>query len=166
MVQFNIPGRVTSIRSDKPIQIVQLTRSQNIGNPSDPSMILIPPIEQYTTEYVFQTPESTQAPYTNYLILISPTDKINGFRMTGTLGDTPISNQGWQNVSVQGANLVMMFRSIPITPGTHRIFHEPADTRFAAILYGYVNEESYALPLGYNLETVNSQASVQTSILF
>ena len=162
VVEFNIPARVTSIISDKPIQIIQLTRSQNIGNPGDPSIILIPPIEQYTTEYVFQTPESTRGPYTNYLIIISRVDQINGFRMSGTLGDTPVSNQGWQNV--QGTNPVMMFRSIPITPGTYRIFHEPADTRFAAILYGYVNEESYALPLGYNLETVNSQVNVRVSM--
>ena len=164
IVEFALPGTVTSVTTDKPIQIVQLTRSQISGNPGDPSMILIPAIEQYTVECVFQTPESTRGPYTNYLILISPADKINGFRMTGTSGEITVSRQGWQNV--QGTRPLLMFRSIPITSGTHRIFHEPTGPRFAAILYGYVDEESYALPLGFGLETLNSMVTAALGIFY
>ncbi len=155
VVEFALPESATRISSDKPIQVVQLTRSQSPGSPGDPSMILIPPVEQYGTEYVFQTPESTLGSYSNHLILICFADKISGFRLTGPPGDSPVSSRTWR--SVQGSDPPMMTKSIALTPGTYRVFHEPADTRFAALLYGFRNEESYALPLGFSLESLSSK---------
>ena len=150
--ELDLPASLRSIISNKPIQVVQLTRSRGPGNLGDPSMIIVPAIEQYKTEYVFQTPTSTRGPYVNHLIIISPADRTSGFRLTSAQADSPVSNQAWQNVP--GTNPPMVFRSIRITLGTYRVFHEPPDTRFAAILYGSLTEESYALPLGYSLVIV------------
>ena len=160
VVELDLPASLRSIVSDKPIQIVQFTRSRRPGgNSRDSSMIIVPAIEQYATEYVFQTPTSTRRPYMNHLIIIAPADKISGFRLTSTQADSPVSNQAWQNVP--GTNPPMVFTSIRITSGSYRVSHEPSDTRFAAILYGFLSEESYALPLGFSLETLNSQVFVR-----
>ena len=155
VVELTLPASLTSITSDKPIQIVQFTRSSTPGSSGSPSMVLLPAIEQYTTEYVFQTPTSNTGPYTNELIIIAPAGKTSGFRLTGSIADSPVSNQAWQEVT--GSDPLLVYRSIQISPGTYRVFHDPPDTRFAAILYGFQNEESYALPLGYSLDILNSQ---------
>ncbi len=142
-MRLELPESLSSITANKPIQVVQFP-------PSGSSMVVIPPVEQYSTDYVFQTPQGSK---TNNLILVCPADKISGFHLTGSGGDTPVSDQGWQNVPRTDPQL--MSRSVPLPSGMYRLFHQPADTAFAAILSGYSDEDSYALPLGYSLNPTN-----------
>ncbi|CAC5417849.1 Adhesion G protein-coupled receptor B2,Coadhesin,Thrombospondin-1,Mucin-like protein,Hemicentin-1,Adhesion G protein-coupled receptor B3,Thrombospondin-2 [Mytilus coruscus] len=49
------------ITADKPIFLVMIVKSQiSSAEPADPSMLIIPPIEQYAADYTFTTPKYSQ----------------------------------------------------------------------------------------------------------
>ncbi|KAK3104160.1 hypothetical protein FSP39_024897 [Pinctada imbricata] len=78
-LRLSLPGHWTykwydsntllSITSSKPISVLQYTVSQ-YNDLGDPSMMIIPPIEQYGADYTFTTPKYSQGSYFNYLLFV------------------------------------------------------------------------------------------------
>ncbi|XP_013406006.1 uncharacterized protein LOC106170605 [Lingula anatina] len=142
----------THISSDKPILVVQFVKSQrNPSEPADPSMIVVPPIEQYSSHYRFATTSSaTSTSYTNYFMMVIPRGKETELQLNGqtiqatwtTIGDT---------------DYLGGFVTLPA--GTEEqaqtLIHSDSSVRFMGILYGGGDRESYAYPIGTKLEIIN-----------
>lgn len=107
---------------------------------SDPDLILVPPVEQFRSDYVFLTPDDYEHDYLN---VVAPDGTsvdfdgrdITGLRPIGTLDGVPYS-----------ATTV----EIP-SDGTHVV---TASQPVGLIVYGYDRYVSYGYPAGLDLETI------------
>lgn len=140
------------ITANKPILLVQIVNSQlrDAGQElADPSMILVPPVEQYDTEYHFSLPKGYASQFTHYFLLAIEEKHKDGLILDG------IPLKQVQNISIS-------WQPVPDTEfvGTffvvtgdqaHMIRHSNPSVNFMGILYGAGDRESYGLPIGYRV---------------
>ncbi len=108
------------------------------GNYADPSMIVMPPVEQFMREYIFLTPNG----FTN--------DYVTVIRETGspiTLDSAPLTATF---LPVPGG--LYEVAHVPVAPGTH---HISGTLPFGIILGGYGYANSYGYAGGMKLEVIN-----------
>ncbi|MBK9248011.1 MAG: choice-of-anchor D domain-containing protein [Ignavibacteria bacterium] len=137
--------------ADKPIQIAQFmpTSLHDDGQEFDPSMVIIPPTEQFVSKILFEIPtlafNLNQEYFKNYVNILCERSAVNSLRLDGTslLSTYPILND--QQIPGTQYNWLV----VPIKPGLHTF---TCDTgRFSGIIYGTTREDSYALSLGISL---------------
>ncbi|XP_071147001.1 IgGFc-binding protein-like [Mytilus edulis] len=143
-------GLYSHVVSDKPIALYQFSLTQKGGpDHADPSLITIPPIEQYAAHYTFTTPEYSLGNYTNYFMFIVNGNQKNGLR----LDNHPLpSNTTYHKIP--GSNLVAGY--VGISVGTHTVNHINDTMVIGGILFGKAKLESYGFPVGLLLTPVNS----------
>jgi len=68
--EFELPSQqYTHITSNQPVTLAQFVKSQqDPREPADPSMMIIPPYEQFGSDYTFTTPEYSHPEYLNFPI--------------------------------------------------------------------------------------------------
>lgn len=104
----------------------------------DPATILVPPVEQFRSDYVFLTPDDYAH---DYVTVIAPEgttveidgQEIPGFRPIGDVGGTSYSYATFE-IRVDGTHVV--HASAPV----------------ALLVYGYDQDVSYGYPAGLDLE--------------
>ena len=106
----------------------------------DPAMVVLPPSQQYRSDYNFVTPTSYNAGTQgqSYLLVIRNVDQ--GVFLNGA----SISAE-WNTVGGRQWALV------PVDGGTHSM---ESDAPFGVIVYGLGQFTSYAYPAGLNLEEI------------
>ena len=140
------------IESDNPVLVTMFVLSQDgSDNPekADPSMIIIPPINQYRIRYTFSTTDyaglTPGQGYTNYVMMAVPSRKVNGLLLDNR--SVKLSNV------YKVANTEFSCGTITVQPGRHTLLHADQVTPFMGILYGAGDRESYAFPIGMELKT-------------
>ncbi|GAB5525530.1 MAG: hypothetical protein Roseis2KO_34020 [Roseivirga sp.] len=143
----------TSITADKPIQLVQFSKSQcaeigaNNNSIGDPFMLMISPDEQLLNEVTFNTLDSDVID-NYYTTIITKTSS----RTEVTLNGTAISNFSWSTVS---ANTELSYARINLTRDTDYTVVAPEG--FISYVYGFGVIESFGYAAGASLETLNLQ---------
>ncbi|KAK3106655.1 hypothetical protein FSP39_024626 [Pinctada imbricata] len=136
-------GSSCEIISDQPILVVLFTNNQiNQSDKSDPSMVLIPPVEQWGNAFTF----SVDAIFENYLILIVR-DKD---RYELLLNGTTVNFHSFKQI--QGTDFYSGFQRI--SKGVHSLTHQSGNASFSALLYGKKNQVAYYVPVGMNLNSL------------
>ena len=140
---------IALIESNKPITLVNFIeggecRTQRCerdhcpGNYADPSMIIVPPVEQFMREYIFLTPSGFTNNYVTIIREVGSTTTLDSATVTATFLPVP---GGRYEVG-----------HIPVTATTH---HISSTVPFGIILEGYGYANSYGYPGGMNLEIIN-----------
>ena len=120
--------------SDNPVLLVQFSVSSEVDGTTnaDPFMIVIPPVEQYRTNYTINTFQSTATSGMNFINILVPAPVsstnilINGTLIAATF--TAI-----QCVNTEGICAYAAQMSVP--PGTHFITHENPQVAFSIVTY-------------------------------
>ena len=147
------------IESDKPILVAQYVFSQNgYGDPEkgDPSMMIIPPIEQYCSSYTFYAPPKVnywEGSYSHFFIFVVNDTEKDGLRMDGR----PLRVNLYNNIP--GTGLVAGY--ITLEDGPHTCSHASMSV-FLGLLYGVRESESYAIPAGIRLAHINNVSAFQS----
>ncbi|XP_023930427.1 uncharacterized protein LOC112041253, partial [Lingula anatina] len=162
--QFNLGGTnnlYTSLKTTNPIILAEFIQSQyNTMEPSDPSMIYIPPVQQFESEYIFTALTSSPSsgkPYVNLLILLAQDNDTSNIFLDGVaLNTANFPSLAWYPIS--HTNYFGAY--IEVQNGTHRLYHALPNRRFGAVLYGNVKTdtvsgETYATPLGMRASRIN-----------
>ncbi|XP_023933408.1 uncharacterized protein LOC112042687 [Lingula anatina] len=140
----------TLITADKPIMVVQIVQSQlGFKEPSDPAMILIPPIEQYEADYAFTTPKYSLGSYENYLMVIVRANESDGLQFN--LDHTDDYNITWYDIpgtEYRGSRF-------QVDEGTHVLSHVSSISTFGVFMFGSAVWESYGFPGGMRLAPIN-----------
>jgi CUB/sushi domain-containing protein len=137
--------------SDNPIAVYQFSVTQNKSrnDEADPSLITVPPIEQYAADYTFTTPEYSKGQYQNYFMFVVDSRQTGGIILDGK----PLP-QNQTYVHIPGTNLVAGYVNISV--GTHSVTHNNPNTVIGGIIFGKAKIESYGFPIGLLLQPVNS----------
>ncbi|MFA7625780.1 MAG: T9SS type A sorting domain-containing protein [Candidatus Kapaibacterium sp.] len=116
----------------------------------DPSMLVIPPREQFVNKIIFNTPYNNFAGTVgmkfieHYVSIIAELEALGTLRLDGKLllSSTDIENQQIGETGLYHAKVL-------VESGKHELISETG--RFAGILYGVGNFDSYAMTLGCSL---------------
>ena len=145
------------IVADKAIMVAQFVQSQvTSSEPSDPSMMIIPSIQQFSYSYTFSTPTYSQAgsSYTSYLMIVVKSADQNGLLLDG-------SSISPSMTAISGTDYMGGY--VNVAEGTHTIEHTSRIVFFGAYLYGRAAWETYAFPVGMRLGLIN-QVSITCSV--
>ena len=120
-------AQYVGITANKSIMVAQLVESQSSQQSGAPSMVMVPPTEQYKSKYVFSVPSGTN--YHAYVLLVAPRGqtgrlKLDGVAISGTWVEVPDSSPALVGVQLS------------LTAGRHVVVHEDS-VHFGAVIYGY-----------------------------
>lgn len=144
---------VTVLKADKPVLMMQYSMSaQWDGNGEfDPFMIIVTPLEQYTTGTIFQTPRNFNPmnEYTkNFFNLIAVGDSSDEAHNQELLGTVKIDDKFVVDIDpsfalrrIPTTNLYWSFLTMEVGP--HNILGE---TPFGGYIYGFASFDSYGWP--------------------
>ncbi|XP_062574882.1 IgGFc-binding protein-like [Saccostrea cucullata] len=139
--------------SNNPIALYQFSATQDKGHnhvdAADPSMITIPPIEQYAADYTFATPQYSKGEYQNYFMFV-----IDSSQTAGLILDGKPLPQNQTYVHIPGTNLAAGY--VKISVGTHTVTHNNPNTVIGGLVFGKAKIESYGFPIGLLTQPVNS----------
>jgi hypothetical protein len=132
------------VTTSNPVLVMQYSNGDNwdteISANGDPFMMLIPPVEQFMTQYTFATP--SQVFDQNYLSVTIQSKGVSSILLDGQPVDTtlfePIGQTGYSGAG------------IPIDFGSHVIVNLK-DYPFGIYSYGFANDDSYGYPGGLSL---------------
>jgi hypothetical protein len=136
------------VTSSKPIMLVQIVSSQ-VVEMADPAMTLIPPIEQFGSEYVFTTPKYSLGDYTNFFIFVVHSKDKNGLQLNGV--NLPTTQDYKQ---IMGTEYLASYVVVPT--GSHSFRHTSPIVVFGGYIYGLARFESYGFPAGMRLAPINT----------
>ena len=108
------------------------------GNYGDPSMAIVPPIEQFMNEYLFLTPSGFTNNYVTVIRQVGSTVTLDGAPISGSF--ITAGGSGYES------------GHIAVSLGAH---HIESETPFGIILAGYGYANSYGYPGGMNLRRIN-----------
>ena len=141
----------SAIDTSQPALVAQYANGQSFDDvPSDPFMMLVPPIEQFQSDYTLSTPVSNFD--VNYANLVVPLAALASVRREGQ--SIPIS--AFTAIGSSG----FAGAQIPIGVGSH---HFTADAPLGVSVYGFREVESYGYFGGTNLAPLTRVASLALS---
>ena len=148
------------IEADTTICVAQLFTSQNCqgnGNPYDPDMVILNPVEQNIADVTLISTGQLQAPAQHYIHVIMKNGGtgISSFRFDG--GTIP-PTANWVPHPQDPSYSYLYLNSVSQT--THSL---KSDSGFNAIAYGYANAETYAYSAGTNVKDIYQRIWVQTT---
>jgi PKD repeat protein len=144
-------GSFHQITTSGPTLVVQYSKGTSVdGVVSDPFMMIIPPTEQFGSDYLISTPPEEPVRFENYINIVAPTDKLAGLRLDGGAIAGPFTAIGTTGFS--GAQ-------VKVDIGVHQITHDPQNVPFGVYSYGFAASDSYGYPGGARLAKIADQCS-------
>ena len=132
------------IQANKPIIVVLFATGSSLDNNlGDPIMILVPPIEQYSSRYDF--------PVVNiYFVGISVTTTTENFSQDAILFDgVPLTN--WVTILNSSMDIVGYGTKIATTANSRRTVVHTGNGTLSVLLYGFDSFTGYGFPVGMKL---------------
>lgn len=147
------------INTTKPAVVYEYMLSKNIAGPDgDPSMILIPPLEQQLKDVVFVNYNySTQLTNYHYINVVTRTDNVSNI----FLDNQPLANYF---LSVAG-NQLYSYARVSMTPGSHRL-RSTGNSGFIAHAYGVGSIEGYGYAIGFAAIPLQAQLYVNDQMVY
>lgn len=157
---MTLNGSSTSryIETSKPATVYAYMVSKNVGGPDgDPSMVLIPPIEQQLKDVVFVSYNNTgQLTQYHYMNVVASSEDAGLIYFDG-------SSIGSSFSPVTG-NSEYSFARVSMNPGSHRLY-SLGQHGFVAHAYGVGSNESYGYAVGFSANDLNRRLVVNNTAL-
>ena len=144
----------TWIESSNKLMVIQYSKSPSVAeDPVAPASILLPPVEQYRTDYFFYAIEPPGDNILIYLMIAAREADITKFLLDGI---SVSGSSGWEEVT--SSSTAMMWRYITLTAGEHRLRAFSASP-FVAYIFAVSDTSAYGFPVGMNVMDI-SEVSV------
>ncbi|XP_013407303.1 IgGFc-binding protein [Lingula anatina] len=145
MVLKNAP---VFLNASKPIMVLQFTQSHGTDNlDSDPYMMVVPAIEQFTSSYTIATANLPDKVYKNFVNVVIKNSSKEGLRVDGAA----LNGVTW--LAIPGTDFIAA--QLSVTAGTHRIEHISPIQTFSVFSYGFAESVSYGYPGGMRLANLD-----------
>ena len=142
--ELEIPSQsFCNIESSAPIFIAQFAVGPTTLTESDPFMMMIPPVEQYSNNYVFNSISG----YTNYITLYVASKYYQPGRIF--IDATSQINSEWTTLyCFNSSDICGYITRVSLPAGDHRVFHQDTNASVGASVYGFRSADSYGYPAG------------------
>jgi hypothetical protein len=111
------------------------------GPVGDPAMILVPPVEQFRSDYVFLVPDDYYKDYATFIVPVDATLTLDKATVNAT--PTPVG-------TINGTSYGLVYADL--SDGKHRV---SASKPFGVLAYGLDAYVSYGYPAGLDLKRIN-----------
>ena len=141
-----------SIEATYPILVSQFASGGGFetDNFGDPFVMMIPPIEQYSNNYVLRALPEFEG---NYLTIYVAPEYFQPDRIF--VNSSNINESQWITVNCALSEAVCGYIArVSITSGDHRVYHEDSSARVGVSAYGFSRHSSYGYLGGLHLTTV------------
>ena len=146
--EFEIPiNSFCSIESTSPVLVAQYAYGSQSDRVGDPFMMIIPPIEQYTNNYIV---EAFPLFVSNYVTVYVSTEC---FQIEQILMDNSIVTD-WQNVTCLSGEVCGHISRMNVSAGAHSIRHQNSSAVLGVSVYGFSSSSSYGYPGGMRLSPI------------
>ena len=142
-----------SIESNNPVLVMEYAKGFGLDNIGDPLMTMIPPVEQYSNNYVFNVLSEFS---TNYITIYIAPEYFQQERIF--VDDSNLLNNSWTAVYCSTGTLCGYVTRQNLTAGEHRLYHTDADARVGVSAYGFNRYNSYGYPGGLQLIPVRCKS--------
>ena len=129
-----------SIESSNPILVMEFGLGYQLDGIGDPFMTMVPPIEQYSNNYVFSVLSEFS---TNYITVFVAPEFFQSDRIF--VDSVCLQNSSWTEAYCTSSICGFITR-VPLQPGEHRLYHQDAVARIGLIVYGFNRFNSYGHP--------------------
>ena len=156
--EFELPiSSFCSIESTSPVLVAQYAYGGESDGVGDPFMMIIPPIEQFTNNYLV---ESFTIFTSNYVTMYVSSEF---FQAAQILLDNSIVS-GWQKVVCSNGEVCGHISRTSVSTGAHSISHQNSSAVLGVSVYGFGSFSSYGYPGGMRLSPIYNATVVK--ILF
>ena len=146
--EFQIrPLSFCTIESTAPLLVTQFALGGGLDNKGDPFMMMIPPVEQYSNNYVLNVLSSFS---TNCITIYVATKYYQPNRIF--VDDTSQVGSSWTSVYCSNNLLCGYITRVNLTAGEHRLYHQDPHAKIGVSAYGFRNSASYGYPGGLKLQ--------------
>ena len=133
------------IKCSKKCMVAQFNQGSQVDiTQTDPFMMLLPPVDQYSNSFLFATPvRFDNSEFTNYVSVVASNLTVAG----GILFDNALIYSNWTTVN----NTDYVTTGFSAEVGVHLLRHPDASARFTGFVYGHadIHTEAYGHALGY-----------------
>ena len=149
-LEFQIyPLSFCNIESSAPILVTQFALGHEFDGIGDPFMMMIPPVEQYSNNYVLNALSNFS---TNYITIYVATEYYQPNRIF--VDDTSQVVSSWTSVYCSNGLLCGYIIRVILTAGEHRVYHQDPHARIGVSAYGFNIRVSYGYPGGLKLTSI------------
>lgn len=147
---FSTPSLTqTVISTDKPTALAFYAEGECSSRIGDPAMILLPPIQQFASDYTFATVDFPSDPFHSSLTIVISEQEISGLFLDGH----NVSSADWRPII---GSKTLRITNIMIEDGSHTIYHINPTVIFLAVSTGVADVNSYGYVAGQRLSPINS----------
>ncbi|XP_064407631.1 uncharacterized protein LOC135352375 isoform X3 [Halichondria panicea] len=147
--EFEIPiNSFCSIESTSPVLVTQYAYGRESDGVGDPFMMIIPPIEQFTNNYVIEAFLLFRG--SNYVTVYVSSEF---FQTEQILLDNSIVT-GWRNVVCSSGEICGHISRTSVSTGAHSIRHQNSSAILGVSVYGFDTTNSYGYPGGMRLSPI------------
>ena len=138
-----------SIESNNPVLVMEYAKGYDLDRIGDPLMTMIPPVEQYSNNYVFDVlPEFG----TNYITIYVAPEYFQPEKIF--VDDSNLLTNSWTAVYCSTGTLCGYVTRQNLTAGEHSLYHTDANARVGVSAYGFNRYNSYGYPGGLQLTPI------------
>ncbi len=146
--EFEIPiNSFCSIESTSPVLVTQYAYGRVSDGVGDPFMMIIPPIEQFTNNYVVEVFPLFASSYVTVYV------SSEFFQTAQILLDNSIVT-GWRNVTCLSGEVCGHISRTSVHTGAHSIHHQNSSAILGVSMYGFDTTNSYGYPGGMRLSPI------------
>ncbi len=146
--EFEIPiNSFCSIESTSPVLVAQYAYGGESDGVGDPFMMIIPPIEQFTNNYLVESFTNFSS---NYVTMYVSSEF---FQTAQILLDNSIVT-GWQKVVCSSGEVCGHISRTNVSTGAHSIRHQNSSAVLGVSVYGFSSSSSYGYPGGMRLSPI------------
>ena len=145
--EFQIrPLSFCTIESSAPLLVTQFALGGELDSIGDPFMMIIPPVQQYSNNYMLKVPSYFS---NNYITIYVATEYYQPNRIF--VDDTSQHGSSWTSVYCSNGLLCGYITRVNLTAGEHRLYHQDLHARIGVSAYGFSYANSYGYPGGLKL---------------
>ena len=138
-----------AVESSAPIVLMQFGLGNTLDNVGDPLMMMIPPVEQYSNNYVLNVLSSFS---TNYITIYVSTRYYQPQRIF--VDNRSQGSASWSPVRCVNSSTCGYITRLSLAAGEHHLYHQNPDARVGVSAYGFNNYNSYGYSGGLKLTPI------------
>ena len=127
---------------------MQFTLGRSLDGIGDPSMIMVPPTEQYKHSYVFNVLPGFLQHYISIFVTPEHYQPQNIF-----VDNTTLESSIWNTVYCSRVKICGYVAYANVTPGVHQLHHTDDLSRVGLLVYGFDSLCSYGYPGGLSFQS-------------
>ncbi|EDV26273.1 uncharacterized protein TRIADDRAFT_54093 [Trichoplax adhaerens] len=132
-------GTAMYLNCSRPCLLTQYTKGRSVDSTnSDPMMIYIPAIDQYSKDYLFRPTLMLGTEIVHYITIIIEKDQVSGLTLDGNPINSSIS---W----VQAMGTQYVAAAIQVSGLDHQLRHSNPLVTFALLIYGHERVSAYGM---------------------